>query len=125
MKQPTDTQVDTVLGIILRTGVIAAAALVLAGGLSYLSAHAGGVVSYQAFHGAPADLRSIRGIALGAASLDPLFIIQFGLIVLMATPVTRVIACVIGFGLERDRKYVWISIVVLALLLVSLVGHGG
>jgi len=55
-------------------------------------------------------------------SLQPLSVIQLGLIVLIATPVIRVIACVVGFGWERDWKYVVISLLVLGLLLVSLIG---
>lgn len=112
MKKPTDQQIDAAIGLILRTGVIAAAVLVLAGGVAYL------------LHptGAPraADLMSMTGIWRGALSRHPLYIIQLGLLVLMATPVVRVIACAIGFGLEHDWTYVLISLIVLGLLLASL-----
>jgi len=125
MKQVTDEQIDTAIGIILRVGVIAAAALVAAGGISYLVRHGGSAPSYRVFQGAPAGLTSMRGIIRGATALHPLFVVQLGLIVLMATPVARVIACAIGFGWERDWKYLVISLVVLGLLLVSLIGYGG
>lgn len=121
----TDERIEAAIGIILRVGVIAAAALVAAGGISYLVGHGGSAPSYRAFQGAPAELTSMRGIIRGAAALHPLFVVQLGLIVLMATPVARVIACAAGFGWERDFKYVVISLVVLGLLLVSLIGHSG
>lgn len=109
----TDEKMDIAVGLILRTGVIAAATLVALGGAVYLAKRTGAPL-------AP-DLRSIAGIFRGATALEPLYIIQLGLLVLMATPVIRVVACVIGFGVERDRPYVVISLIVLALLLVSLV----
>ena len=108
MKRPTDEQVDVAIGIVLRTGVMAAALLVLAGGIAYLLHDGGDTVAYRTFQGA-------RGAVRG-----PLYVVQLGLIVLMATPVARVIACVVGFGLERDLKYVVISTIVLGLLVFSL-----
>ena len=120
----TDEQIETAIGIVLRAGVIASAALVAAGGISYLLGHAGSVPSYRVFEGSPPELTSLRGIIRGAMALHPLFVIQLGLIVLMATPVARVIACAVGFGWERDWKYVAISLLVLALLLFSLIGRG-
>lgn len=125
MSRLTDEQLETAIGIILRAGVIAAAALVAGGGISYLVGHGVSAPSYRVFHGASAELTSIRGILRGAAALDPLFVIQLGLVVLMATPVARVIACAAGFGVQRDWKYVVISLVVLGLLLISLIGYGG
>jgi len=120
-----DERIDRAIGIILRTGVMLAALLVAAGGIYYLAGHESTQPSFAHFQGAPASLTHIRGIAKGAASLDPLFIIQLGLIVLMATPVVRVIACVVGFTWEKDWTYVVVSLIVLAALLVSLIGHSG
>ena len=44
---------------------------------------------------------------------------QLGLIVLVATPIVRVAASLVGFALEGDRLYVGITAVVLAILLAS------
>ena len=46
--------------------------------------------------------------------------IQFGLLLLIATPVARVVLCVIGFARQRDRLYVVVSSVVLLVLIYSL-----
>jgi uncharacterized membrane protein len=39
---------------------------------------------------------------------------------LIATPVARVVFCVVGFARQRDRLYVLISSVVLVILVYSL-----
>ena len=123
--QEKDERIDRGIGVILRTGVMLAALFVAAGGIYYLAGHAATPPSFAHFQGAPPAFTHIRSIAKGATSLDPLFIIQLGLIVLMATPVVRVIACAVGFAWEKDWTYVVVSLIVLAALLVSLVGHSG
>lgn len=54
------------------------------------------------------------------ASLEPAAITQLGLATLLATPVARVAASVVGFALERDRLYAAITVAVLAILLTSI-----
>lgn len=112
MKPLTDEQIENAIGMILRTGVILSAILVAAGGIGYLTGH-GRTPS-------PAELISIPAILHGAFALQPLFVVQFGLLVLMATPVIRVIACVAGFALQHDRAYAVISAIVLSCLVFSL-----
>jgi uncharacterized membrane protein len=51
--------------------------------------------------------------------------IQLGLLLLIATPVARVAFSVVAFVLERDRMYVGITLLVLAVLLFSLLGGHG
>ena len=51
-------------------------------------------------------------------------IIQLGLLLLIATPVARVLFSAIAFALERDSMYVVITLIVLAILLYSLLGSG-
>ena len=125
MTRLTDEQIDGAIGIILRTGVIIAALFVAGGGVGYLWTHANVAPQYAKFRGAPANLTHISAIVRDVVSLQPRFVIQFGLILLMATPVVRVIACALGFGIQRDWKYVVVSLVVLTFLLISLIGHSG
>ncbi|HZD12913.1 MAG TPA: DUF1634 domain-containing protein [Candidatus Binatus sp.] len=47
-------------------------------------------------------------------------LIYLGILVLIATPVFRVIVSAFGFSLERDWKYLLISLVVLAMLLFGI-----
>jgi len=52
-------------------------------------------------------------------------IIQLGLLLLIATPVARVAFSVAAFALQRDRLYVVVTLVVLAILLYSLTSGQG
>ena len=77
-------------------------------------------MTLHVFHSEPADLRTIGGIWKGLASGSARAIIQFGLLLLIATPVARVIGAAAVFAREKDLVYVAIAAVVLALLTSSL-----
>ena len=49
-------------------------------------------------------------------------VIQLGVLLLIATPVMRVVLLLVGFAWQRDRLYAAVSLVVLTLLLYSLFG---
>jgi len=114
-------RVQNAVGNLLRIGVLLSAAVVLAGGVLFLWHHGGSVPDYRVFRGEPLDLRSIAGI-LRDASGSGRGLVQLGLLLLVATPVARVAFTAIAFAVERDRTYVLIALLVLALLLKSLAG---
>jgi uncharacterized membrane protein len=120
----SDTRIDSIIGNLLRAGVILASFIVLVGGGLYLTNHGKELPEYRIFHGEPSDLRNIPGIMKSALSFHGRGLIQFGLLVLIATPVTRVALTVIFFGLQRDRIYVGVTLIVLAVLIFSLAGGG-
>lgn len=119
-----DTTLETVIGYTLRIGVIAAAVLVLAGGVYYLIENANTAVDYHTFHPAAKHSLDLSAIVQNVLALNSLGIIQLGLLVLVATPVVRVILSVIAFALERDLLYVAVTAVVLAVLLYSFLAKG-
>ena len=47
-------------------------------------------------------------------------IIQFGLLLLIATPIARVTFSLVGFAMERDWTYAVITAIVLAILIFAL-----
>jgi uncharacterized membrane protein len=106
---------------LLRTGVLTSAAVVLGGGILYVLRHGAEQPAYHAFHGEPLEYRSVEAILHGAFSGSARAIIQLGLLLLIATPVARVAISIAGFALEKDRTYVWITCLVLAILLFSLI----
>lgn len=118
-----DSIIDHRLGILLRTGVLISAVVVLLGGVLFLIHSGGRPTDYHVFHGVPANLSSLRLIAVGAFHLEPLAVIQFGLLLLIATPVARVLFSVIAFAMEEDFLYVGISTIVLCVLLYSIIFH--
>ena len=81
----------------------------LAGGVWYV-ASGEGEPDYHAFH-ASAFLSRCAG---------PEFVIAIGLLLLVLTPVARVVFSLIGFAAERDWLYVGLTAVVLAILGYSL-----
>ena len=117
----TDEQFDSVLASVLRGGVLTAAAVVAYGGIALLIRHGLERPSYHVFHGEPGVLRSVRGVLGDAAHFDARGVIQLGLLLLIATPIGRVVFSVVGFARQRDWLYVGITIVVLSLLLYSLI----
>ena len=120
----TDKRVEEIVGNLLRSGVIASAIVVLAGGIIYLIRYGANLPDYSIFHGEPAEFRSLEGIIKAAFALRSRGLIQLGLLLLIATPVARVVFSVFAFALERDRIYVVVTLIVLAVLIYSLAGGG-
>jgi uncharacterized membrane protein len=118
----TDERVEQVMGNLLRAGVLLAATVVLVGGVVYLSRHGREIQDRRAFQGEPKDLTTPSGIVQDAVTLRGRGLIQLGLLLLVATPVARVVFSVFAFARERDSVYVAVTLVVLALLLFSLLG---
>jgi uncharacterized membrane protein len=119
-----DERLERIVGIVLRTGVLLAAALVLIGGIAFVASHPQAAPDHRKFHAGSSQLANIGGVFHGAMRLDPLYIIQLGLLILIATPLVRVMTCAAGFALERDWTYAIVSLIVLAFLLVSIVASG-
>jgi uncharacterized membrane protein len=118
----TDRNVEEIMGGLLRAGVMLAAAVVLIGAIAYLFRNGDSAADYRIFRGEPTDLRHVRGIFRDVAEGHGRGIIQLGLLLLIATPVARVMFSVVAFAAERDRMYVLFTLWVLAILLYSLLG---
>jgi uncharacterized membrane protein len=122
-RNSADERLENTLGNLLRTGVILAAFVVAVGGLSY-------VVRFgfreapdrRAFVGENPEFRSIPGVISGTLALHSWAIIQLGIVLLIATPIARVVFAALGFLRQGDGTYALISLIVLAVLLYSLVG---
>ena len=117
----SDYQVEQLIGRLLQIGVLVAAIVALAGGIWLLSQHGREVANYRVFRGEPAMLSSLAGIARGVAALDTRAIVQAGLVLLILTPVARVALTLVAFVIQRDRTYIVVTAIVLALLLYGLV----
>jgi uncharacterized membrane protein len=109
-----------VIGWILRGGVTLSTAIILTGLL--LLFHPGGLSGHV-----PGSFPStLEQVWSGILNLQPQAVIALGLLLLIATPVITVTASAVAFAVERDRRYVIISLIVLAILLTSLfIGRGG
>ncbi len=128
MSQPerawSDEKMEQVIGTLLISGVIVAALIVLVGGGVYLTRYGATLPDYTVFRGEPLELRSLSGIITDALSFRIRGLIQFGLLLLIATPVARVAFSILAFALQRDRTYVIVTLIVFAVLMYSLIGGG-
>jgi len=118
----TDQQVETILGNLLRTGVIVSAVVVAIGAAVYLSRHGTSLPDYHFFKGEPSDLRSVGGIIEDALAVSGRGIIQLGLLLLIATPVMRVLLSFVAFVKQGDKIYVIVTLIVFIILIYSLMG---
>jgi uncharacterized membrane protein len=115
---------DELMAILLRSGVLLSAGLVFIGGIIFLVRHPMPVTDYRVFQGEPQELRTISGILREAGKLHGRGLIQLGLLLLIATPVARVLFSVFAFLYEKDWTYVAVTLTVLAILTYSLLGGG-
>ena len=111
LKQEPEEKAQSAIAAVLRYGS-ALSALVMAAGVG-LALLRGGAT---ALSGEPA-----AGALLGRVlAFDARGITELGILLLLLTPVFRVVIAVAGFAAVRDYKYVLISIGVLAVMLSSI-----
>lgn len=110
----TDRELDLIIANILRGGVLLSAAVVLAGGIWYLAESVGEPPPFGRFVGS-AGIRALTRLPA------PEVVILAGLLILIATPVARVVCSMIAFALEKDWEYVGITAIVLGVLTYSII----
>lgn len=116
-----DKNMEMLMGSLLRYGVLISALFVFAGAILYLSQHGHETPQYQHFLGEPYRFIHLKDILINAFKGHAKSIIQFGLILLIATPIARILFSIVGFFMERDYLYVAITAIVLTIIIVSLV----
>jgi len=126
VKKINDLDIQHIIGWILRLGVMISMTIVFIGGCFYWYRHSSETANYSKFTGVPDFVHSASGIWHGILTLRGRAIIQAGIVLLIATPVVRVLFSMIGFLLERDWLYTAISLLVLSVIIASaLTGHAG
>ena len=99
------------IAAVLRYGSVISAS-VMAAGVSLAFARGTAMAGTASF--------PTRELLIKAFELDPLGITQLGMLLLLLTPVFRVVVAIAAFGIERDFKYVLISSGVLLIVLGSI-----
>jgi uncharacterized membrane protein len=118
---PSDERVEGIISNLLRIGVMASALVVCSGGMLHLIRDGRQLApDLHDFHKQPEKLRNPVRVLREAASVHELGLIMVGLLLLIATPVARVIFSVAAFALQRDYLYVFFTLLVLSVLLYSL-----
>lgn len=114
-KPALEHTVERWVGWVLRIGVWASAGLMIMGLL--VAWIAGGSLPVPRENPTPGEI--LRNLTAG--SFDPTTLIFAGLLLLMLTPFVRVLTAAIGFAAEKDKPFVAVALVVLAMLLGELV----
>jgi len=120
----SDEHVEHIMGNLLRSGVGLAALVISLGGVLYLIQEGSTTPRYHVFRGEPSELRSLSGIVHGAIALRARGIMQLGLLLLIATPVARVVFSLVAFVRLRDPTYVVVTAIVLSVLAYGLTRGG-
>ncbi|MGH7591827.1 MAG: DUF1634 domain-containing protein, partial [Gemmatimonadales bacterium] len=111
---------ELVIGSILRWGVVVAAIVGALGVAGEIMVRAAATPDFRHFTGDAAI--GLPAIISGVAQGHARAIMQVGIALLIATPIVRVALSLVAFARERDRTYVVITMMVLALLLYGLLG---
>lgn len=109
------TFATNLIGWVLQGGVLLSAAVIVCG-LILLPLHPGGFAGQRLL----VFPQTLSEVWAGLRVLRPQAVIMLGLLLLIATPVMRVAVSIIIFLLERDRRYIVITLIVLAILLFSI-----
>ena len=116
-KNIEDTDLEKFIGQLLRYGVLVSSVIVLAGGLVYLYRHGRELPQYGEFKGEPDKMKKPGPLLEAILRGEGRPLIQLGLLILVATPIARIIISVFGYLLEKDYLYVAITMIVLAIIL--------
>ncbi|WP_113661963.1 DUF1634 domain-containing protein [Pedobacter nanyangensis] len=121
-KNITDKDIQSLVGNLLRAGVYISMGIVILGGIIYLFDHSSEKIDYAVFDFNKVSLKTVAGIFSEVLTFKGVAVVQFGLLMLIFTPIARVLMAVVSFFIERDYLYVLIGLIVLAIIMASLSG---
>jgi uncharacterized membrane protein len=116
-KKTTDTDLEKIIGQLLRYGVLLSSVIVIIGGMIYLWRHGREQPQWHVFRGEPEKFRMPGPLFRAILNGEGRPIIQLGLFVLIATPILRIVFSIFGYLLEKDWLYLLITVVVLGVIL--------
>lgn len=116
-KNDPDAALENVIGQVLRYGVLLASVIVATGGIVYLFRHGSEPPRFHEFRGEPSKMREMRPLWSAILHGEGRPLIQLGLLVLIATPIVRILLSVGGYWREKDYLYVALTLVVLTVIL--------
>ena len=115
-------QAELIISHVLRGGVLLSAAVIILGAVLFYVRYLNGAIAFNS----GVFPHSFGSVVQEIGQGNPLAIIAGGLLLLLITPVMRVAVSIVAFLLERDWLYTVITIIVLAILIISfLLGKGG
>jgi uncharacterized membrane protein len=119
---PTEHKIENIIGVLLLVGVSISGALVFCGGILYLWLHGADNMQTELLVSDNYSIH-IRHFWNIAFSLEPIGIIELGLIALVTTQILRVGLLVWFYADIRDYKFMCISLFVFIVLIYSFLGR--
>lgn len=114
-QESTEMQdVELIIGRVMQVGVAIAAIVMLIGVIWFLVSGNSGYTG--TFHPT-----RISAVLSGLVQMKPYAYIMCGLFLLILTPVLRVVVSIYAFAVAKDRLYVWITTLVLAILIFAMI----
>jgi uncharacterized membrane protein len=116
---------EIAVGRLLNIATLTAGAVIVVGIVWSIVAISGRRPAFAPFEPAAATFRSIPGILSGwsnPAAAKPLVLVQFGVVLLVLTPLLRVAFTLISFSRQRDWLYAAFALFVLVALSLGLAG---
>ncbi len=110
--------------LVLRVGLVAAIALLLGSLVAYLLANPGATSSGALAHNPIHAYLNVVGLAQGIAAGRPEAWMTLGLLVLVATPIVRVLSGIYYFQKDGERTMLYITTTVFVLLLIGILVIG-
>jgi len=116
----TDNQLQSIIGNVLRYGVLSALTVTLLGGIILLAKDSQQVVSYATFVEKDQNLFVVfKTILEGVKVWNGESIIFLGILLLFLTPALRLVLSLFSFMLEKDALYVVITLIVIGVIILS------
>lgn len=113
---------QSLIGRSLRFGVTLACLIALAGGLYYILRHGSEAIpDYKHFdpNNIPQSYTTLNGICNGLLSTSATEWIQLGVIILIVTPIFRIVLSLVEYLGQRDWLYVIITLIVLLVIIFN------
>jgi uncharacterized membrane protein len=120
MKQPfTDTMMERLVSRTLRVGVYASSIFMLAGFITSLFHPE--MLSNATDHPSLTQLLVLLrpDHDFFTRLLNPFLLFYLGILLLMLTPILRIVMAIASFSLERDLRFIVVSVTVLLIILLS------
>lgn len=121
MKRPfDDTAMEILVSRTLRIGVYASSLFMLVGFI--VSVFHPESLSSTVGHPSLTQLLSLLQLDSNffIRLLDPFILFYLGILILLLTPIIRVVIAIVSFTIERDGQFITISVTVLFIILLSL-----
>lgn len=107
------------LSRLLIAGIVASACLISLSGVAVLFQDGTKQVSLSSFKGG-SEVRTLHEVLKGVGTMDARAFLTLGVLVVLVTPLARVVFSMAAFAKERDWMYVTITGIVVAILSYSM-----